>query len=301
MALTPANIQKGTTALNTLATVANAVGALGNLVLVSPATTLGYQPLSLPDSTGKTSPQGHSLIFHYEGENVAAIESDITDHPIETNSSIQDHVGLKPETITVHGFIGELNDVPPPGLDFLHMATQTLVPIGAFNPQLSVTAQEKYNEALYAYQTVANAANAAVGAFGLITQANNSPIAGSDGIYKVGLGTQQNLQQRTYQQLYGYWYNRTLFNIQTPWAIFTNMAIKTMRAIQDAETSMITDFEITFKKVRYAMTASVLGGLAKLGDGRSGIASTLSQNNGTTSGTPGFDLGHAISSNSAFG
>lgn len=303
MALTPANVAKGTTALNALSSVAGAIGALGNLVLVSPATTVGYQPLNPPDPTGKVTPQAPStaLVFHYEGENVAAMESDITDHWVENNSSMEDHIGLKPETITVHGFIGELNDVPPPALNLVHMVSQTLVPIGAFTPQLSITAQQRYNEALYAYQTIQKAANAAVGAFGLITMENNEPIPGTDNVFRVGLGTPQNLQQKMFQQLYGYWYKRTLFNVQTPWVILTNMAIKSLRAIQDSETRMITDFEITFKKIRYASTATEAGGLSAIGQAKNGIAKALSSNNGTSSGTPGFSMGRAIGSSLGFG
>jgi len=54
---------------------------------------------------------------------------------------------------------------------------------------------------------------------------------------------------------YGYWQSRTLFTVQTPWAIFQDMAIQNLRAIQDDSTRMITDFEITFKMLRFAAAA----------------------------------------------
>ena len=73
---------------------------------------------------------------------------------------------------------------------------------------------------------------------------------GSSGISSTG--SAQNKQQLVFQRFYGYWRSRTLFKVQTPWAVFDNCAIKSLRAIQDAETNTITDFEVSFKVIRVA-------------------------------------------------
>jgi len=67
----------------------------------------------------------------------------------------------------------------------------------------------------------------------------------------------QTKQQIYFQQFYGYWQSNTLFTIQTPWAVFQDMAIENLVAIQDADTRMITDFNITFKMIRFASTQLV--------------------------------------------
>ena len=54
------------------------------------------------------------------------------------------------------------------------------------------------------------------------------------------------------------------------------MAIKSLRAIQDTETRMITDFEVSFKMMRFASTESTAGILPIL-QGRSDL-----QNAGVT-------------------
>lgn len=247
--------------LSGISSATTAATALSNLILVSPQQTTGYQPQS-SDSTQNQQPP--SLLFHYEGEQTVALESDITDHYVEDNTAIQDQIALKPEVITTHGFIGELNDVPPAALQLLQQAANKLTTIGAYAPALSATALIAYDEAFLLYQVGANAVNSAVSAWSSINGSNGENVIGSSGL---GTGTfnaatgqisgNQTKQQVAFQQFYGYWKSRTLFTVQTPWAIFQNMAIKSLRAIQDAETRMITDFEVSFKMIRFSYTVGV--------------------------------------------
>ena len=205
----------------------------------------------------------NGFVFDFLGEEEVTFESDITDHYVEDNTAIQDQISLKPETITTHGFIGELNDVPPAALAILQAAANKLTAIGAYAPQLSATALIAYNDAFEAYQTAANVANTAISAWSSIGNA----ISGSDGQSVIGSSgltggldgiSNQNLQQTYFQQFYYYWRNRVLFTVQTPWAVFQNMAILRLRAVQDETTNTITDFEITFKMIRVASTDALL-------------------------------------------
>lgn len=227
--------------------VTNSATALGNLILVTPQTVIGYQPQNQTGQAYNAPP----ILFHYEGEQTATVESDITDHYTEDNTAIQDQIALKPVTITTQGFIGELNDLAPnAAFQAAQVAAAKLSIVGAYAPELSITAQLAYNEAFFAYQTAANLVNNAVSAYNSIngTPAGETVISGT-GISSIPAQTQQ---QKYFQIFYGYWNSRTLFTLQTPWAIFTDMAIKSLRAIQSAETNVITDFEVTFKQIRYA-------------------------------------------------
>lgn len=270
--------------ISTLVTGTTAINALSNLVVVSPQNVTGYAPQNagvvnnnqtanqLPNLSsvqallsGTTSFSGllpkqqPSLVFHYEGEQSVTFESDITDHFIENNTFIQDQIALRPEIITTHGYIGELNDIAPFFLAPVKAVADKLTAIGAYLPQISATAQIAYNEAFFAYQTLYNAANAAVNtasALGNLGSSNSNSgetVIGNSGIT---YSKNQTKQQIAFQQFYAYWANRVLFTVQTPWAVFQNMAIKTVRAIQDADTAVITDFEITFKRIRTITSAS---------------------------------------------
>jgi len=238
--------------LSSLSNITNAATALSNLILVSPQKTIGYQPQSPPSKNGQQQQQPPSILFHYEGEQTALLESDITDHFVEDNTAIQDQIALKPEIITTHGFIGELNNVTPRSLELVKELADKLTVIDAYTPTLSETALLAYNEAFFLYQNAINVKNAAVAAWSSINGDGGEAVIGASGI--VSAPQNQTKQQIAFQQFYGYWRNRTLFTVQTPWAVFQNVAIKTLRAIQDAETRMITDFEVAFKMIRFSTT-----------------------------------------------
>lgn len=284
--------------LSALAPITTAATALSNLVLVSPQSTVGYQPLNPPnaDGTPSTAAQPPAILFHYEGEQTVQIESDITDHYIEDNSAVQDQIALKPEIITTHGFIGELNDVVPDLLKPLKFAADKLTTIGAYTPQLTETALIAYSEAFFLYQVAANALNSAVSAWSsignLITGSDGQSVVGADGLT---VASAQNKQQTAFQQFYGYWRSRTLFTVQTPWAVFQNMAIKSLRAIQDAETRTITDFEVSFKMIRKASTASSPGGILTSFLGRSSTQASGETDLGTSSPPSSISLSSGLS------
>lgn len=239
--------------LSSLAPITTTATALSNLILVSPQATIGYQPQNNPASP--TLQQPPALLFHYEGEQTATLESDITDHYIEDNTAIQDQIALRPEQITTHGFIGELNDVAPAALALVQQLADKLTVISAYTPVLSETALIAYAQAFQLYQVGANAVNSAVSTWGALSGTGGESVINGQGIT---LQANQNKQQAMFQQFYGYWKNRALFTVQTPWAVFQNMAISRFRAIQDAETRVITDFEVTFKIIRLAQSITTV-------------------------------------------
>src|ERR1700749_4599634 len=128
-----ASILAGTaTSIAALSQATNLVNSLSNLLLASPQKTQGYQPQNPPTATGQVSTftPAPALLFHYEGEQSVKLSSDITDHFIEDNTTLQDQIALRPIKISTHGFIGELNNVPPPALALLQQATNTLTTLG---------------------------------------------------------------------------------------------------------------------------------------------------------------------------
>jgi hypothetical protein len=282
------------TNLAPLVQTATTVAALAGLVMVTPQGTQGFQPLPKPLPNGQLPPFPPSILFQYEGEQIFTAESDITDHYIEDNTAIQDQIALKPEMYKTHGYIGELSDVLPPALQIIQQAANALIGVSGYLPQLSITAYTAYLQALLIYESVNSIALSAVSAYSSLggSLISNSPLVQSlqdeIGSFTVGTGF-QNKQQVAMQQFYGYWFQRTLFDIQTPWCILTDMAILDMRAIQDEKTRMVTDFEITFKKIRIAESST--------GDITSGIANNQSSpnvNNGISSPSSPFSFGSSI-------
>ena len=245
--------------ISAVTAVTTAVQSISNLILVTPQNTIGYQP---QNQVGQPYNQP-ALLFNYEGENTSTFESDITDHYIEDNTAIQDQIALKPLIVTVQGYIGELNDIPPNSVfQAAFVIANKLTNISAYAPQLSVTALNAYNEAVFGYETALNAANSAISAVQSIT----GLLGGSTGESvivnnQLSLQRNQTQQQQMYTQLFGYYSQRTLFTIQTPWAIFENMAIMSCKATQSADTRVISDFTITFKQLKFASVLTEASGL----------------------------------------
>jgi len=249
-------------AISDLSAATTTALGLSNLILVSPSSFIqGYQPYpsSGPIATRTGLPFPDPFLFHYEGEQTVTCTSDITDHYVEDNTAIQDQISLKPIEITTQGFIGELNDVPPFFIAPLRTIANKLTSIVAYAPAASVTAQLAYNQAFQLYQTAQ-----------AVLEALPSSWTGVES---------QNKQQKAFQQFYGWWRDRRFFYVQTPWAVFSNMAIKSLRPIQSAETNVITNFEITFKQIQTTQTIILPP------------RSSISQGQAITNSSPTTDLG----------
>lgn len=228
-----------------------------------PQNTIGYQP----QSSNGASISPPAIIFHYEGRQSLKLQSDITDHPIETNSFIQDGIALKPVEVYTHGFVGELTTALPPGavgqaLAVLQVAANKLTLVGGVVPALTLAAQETFDLAQQAATTAINAANAAVSAFSSIAGNSGEAVFNGTAIsnanaFANGTGSMptigsQGKQQLYFQQFLGYWNQRTLFTVQTPWGVFQNMAILDVIPVQDDDTQLVTDFDVKFKQISFA-------------------------------------------------
>lgn len=228
--------------LSTLSNVANKVNTASGLILVIPdvinslKARPGYQPQVGPELDNSISEltAANPFVFQSVGDEMISLESEVSDHWIQNNTSVQDQVALKPLEFSVTGYIGELNDVVPDLLRPVRAAADRLQLLVAYTPELSLAATQAYNQAKFFYDTAKNAVSAATTVLQTLTG-----------------GTVQNKQQQAFNQFYNFWQKRTLFTIQTPWNQFNNMIIKSLRANQSEETRMITSFEITFKKMQF--------------------------------------------------
>lgn len=226
--------------LSALSKATTTANALSNLILVSPQENVGIQAQPKKTEDGEDVQQPKKFLFNYEGEQKVDLQSDITDHFVEDNSAIQDQIALRPEIITTTGFIGELNNVVPESLKPIRLAADKLTPVAAFAPELSISAEITYNNAFQAYQIAKNTEAASVEAWSSVQGTESEP--------------NQTKQQIAFQEFYGYWKNRQLFTVQTPWAIFKDMAIQTLRAMQPDDSNSYSEFQVVFKAMRFAST-----------------------------------------------
>ena len=210
---------------NLYAGALGAVSTASDLILVSTDQTYGIKSMGVVEET---------FLFHIIGEQAVNAQSDITDHYVENNTALQDHIAIRPTNVTVSGYIGELNNVVPKALLPLKQAVDRLGILDGYLPAITNTALRAYNTASQAYA----AAQKASSAYKKIT----------------GAGVEQTKQQVAYAYFYNRFLNRQLFQVQTPYGMFDSMAIQSLRVTQTEGDKNQSDFEITFKKIKMAQT-----------------------------------------------
>jgi hypothetical protein len=201
-------------------------------------------------------------------EDTVRLESDITDHFVEDNTAVQDQIALKPEEVTVHGLVGELVQTQAQ----VDNAAQTLIDALPSNDDLA----PGYTEA----QAAALAADDAQAA--LVTAADTS-VGSLKGYFTDRTPLNPTNQAQAFAYFYQLWLGRQMFTVDSPWGFFTNMAIKSCTAVQDATTGFVSDFLIVFKKIRFAASVSISPGQLA---GRTAFQMAAQTNNGQAGKEP---------------
>ena len=182
------------------------------------------------------------FVFDIVEDEVVELGSYITDHYVETGSPVQDHIALKPERITVRGLMGEYKHIISGKQSFLEKATQKLVTLSTYLTPLSNAANSIYNT-LNDTKSLSDLSLESIGGLGMdLFEAYRD------------INIPQNEQQKAFIYFEGLRNARTTFTIQTPFRYYTDMAIETIRARQAGNTVDLSNFEVTFKKIRYVNT-----------------------------------------------
>lgn len=187
------------------------------------------RPLGNPNLIGISG-----LVLDIIDDEEIMIDSDITDHYVEQNYAIQDHIALKPIRFSLHGYAAELVNVPTPNvLNSIFTAIAGLVTLAGLAPQFNTQDSQFYGSLNNVAQLESNVVGQTLTAFALFG-------------FKSTLVTRQ---QTVYQFLYNMWQTRQLCTVETPFAIFENMAIESIRALQSGASNAISDFTVTLKQI----------------------------------------------------
>ena len=84
------------------------------------------------------------FVFDIEGESIAQLHAEITDHYTEDNKAVQDHIARKPKSITLKGYQGEVTYAPD-GNSIAAIAqnvVQKLTEITSFLPAISTATSQ---------------------------------------------------------------------------------------------------------------------------------------------------------------
>lgn len=233
------------------------------------------------------------FVFDYEGDDQLVMESDITDHFAEDNSSVQDHIALKPYRVTLRGFVSEL--VLPASNQGLFGALTTLQSkmgtvgayLGKYTPQALQKLQGNVSRAVSQVQNYANTASQ------YLNQAKNIAALFGGG---TGAPTKQ---QQAFVALASLRDQRQIFNVLTPWTLLPGMAIESLVLVQNRRSKTVTDISVTMKQMRFVDVQSAQNTTATHG-GRAGFQYQSKTNLGLTPGTPIDFASSPLASASAF-
>ncbi|PHS61064.1 MAG: hypothetical protein COB09_19135 [Thalassobium sp.] len=177
------------------------------------------------------------FVFDIEGETTVNLSTEITDHFLEDNSSVQDHIAIRPKKITLKGFVGELTfDGGEEDDGIVQTVTRKLTILSAFLPTLSAAAEQlvvrdrEVNSTESGENTVNNIAD-----YWAFIKNITPPIS---------------KQEQAYRYFKALMEQKILVSVQTPFEFMTRMAIETVTARQGADSRFISDFSITLKEIR---------------------------------------------------
>jgi hypothetical protein len=280
-----------TLAVDTMLKVPGTVGAVSNLLQLTGATlslvNAGYAYFR-PD-TGDSGIYG--FLFDIPLADQIKLSAQITDHYVEGNYAIHDHIALEPLRITLTGAISELVYSQTAEERFAQQILDRLQPLGLVNPNAALTPAS----AALARRVLANA-NRAIAAYkktGEILADTQSYMFSKDRL------PAKNAQQRAYQTLTGYFYGRNVGTIETPWAKIPNMAIESITFDQDETTRDLTTVSVAFKQIQ--KTTADLNVVLEIGKAANSGKGVVDKGVNTGEETTGLKLGKGILSFFGFG
>lgn len=196
--------------------------------------------------------------FHIPEKEEILLQNEITDHYIDTNRPVQDHIAEKPVLITLEGLQG----------DYLH----TVHPFQTFSSAV-VVADPLVRAFLPKLAPVTQWIKSKTGSLKTRFQINNGKVtktkATRNQVFKLSGGaskTQVNYVDmwNLFQSLYklrsaqtraflffeAVWKSQALFTVDTSWKRYNNMVVQSIRAVRD-ESADITKFSITCKQLSF--------------------------------------------------
>lgn len=237
--------------LNVVSSSLNLVSNVANQYIVRPTGTVPTSGIN-------------GFVFDFLGEEEITLESDITDHYVEDNYAIQDHIAQKPVRYVAKGYVGELINIFPNSLLSILTTVQTLDAIDVFKPTFSAQANQVYNQISAVGNQVANVIGQATSIYDLLS----------------GVSTTANRQQNAYVTFVNFWQNRTSCTIETPWGVLYSMYVERITPAQQENTQIISEFTVTFKQIR--LTTTLTTPLTITNPAGSGVKTPATTSNGNS-------------------
>jgi len=235
----------------------NSVSSLQALIFPQKGINEDIDPTT-PQNVGITAiynGKKEGFVFDLKEDYRLSLNSDITDHYVENNKAIQDHIALKPITIEVSGKVSEVNlNTPYDEQEDVDFAKKALNAVDSYYNRLGSLPQFAPNIINQA-RDITNTAKGVYDTYKTF----------SSFVKKASGEQQQTRQSKIVSRFRDYWANRTKFVIVTPFCVLENMYILDFSANQPKNTKYVTEIKIKFKQIREAEVITVKSQFKSLG------------------------------------
>ena len=184
------------------------------------------------------------FVFDYEGEGTAKIQAEISDHYLEDNSAVNDHMAIKPLRLVLSGFNGELVDEgtgtgPIAALNALQNRL-TVVPayLGKYTPAGIGKVQGVLKKATDIAHTVDQTLKKVSNLASFFLDSNPARTA----------------TQIAFLDIYARMLSKQIMVVDGPFGAFPNMVVENATMIQDETTKDWVDIIVTLKQLRFVTT-----------------------------------------------
>lgn len=221
------------------------------------------------------------------GEQTLTMESDVSDNYVESNTSYQDQISLKPIIYTIQGEVGELKYYQKNAAEtYTGYVTEKLSDIASFLPTVSDKFYQVSDKALKLAGMVDSADN-------IITQLAKMDFKikeTEDGEKETVYHTQQ---QVAYLALIELRNARAPINVDSPWTVLQNYVIQNVKLTQPERTKDKTYITITLKEFRTTDLQTTAFNSSDY-QGRLGYQKTETVDQGNTTGVLVSDAAYAF-------
>lgn len=191
--------------------------------------------------------------FHIDQSEQVNMESDITDHYVDTNSAVQDHIARRPITITLNGYQGEYYYSVHPIQDMVSKIGSVLTLVENFKPKLDAfTNQIKIRQTQRSLIALNNGDTTEAEKYGELAgrQEINLKQHNAIDLFKLfqNIYKLTSAQTRAFYYFEALWKSEILFTVETRWKRFDNMVIQKVTPLGENNAD-ITDFSVTFKQM----------------------------------------------------
>lgn len=221
-----------------------------------------------------------AFAFDYKETEEVELDAEIPDHWLEDNSAVQDHIGLRPATVTLTGYVSEL---------FLPASTLFSI-LGALSSVTNTLTQANAYVGNYGAGNIQKMLKALTQAQNAVVQIEQAAARSAQVASFFSAGPKKTRQQQAYAQLKALRDARIVFTVYTPYQVFDNMAIESLRAVRPKDTKTWSSFSVRLKQLNFSNDVTTARYLSQLA-GRRASQGQVGTNGGPTAGTPIGSIG----------